>query len=343
MQVIIPLAGKGSRLRPHTITKPKPLMPIAGKPILAHILDDLKNLNVNEIIFITGYLKEKIEEYVKKNYDYKCRFIEQTKMDGTAGAIKLAQEFIHEDVLIIYADTIFETDLRVIDKAKIESNVDGIIWVKEVEDYSRFGVVVKDANNFMIKIVEKPKEPISKLANIGVYYVKNYTLMFEGIDYIYKYDIKLGNEYFLTDAFSYMINQGSKILTCEVTNWYDCGKFETMLDSNRLILSKYHHDDGENYLKEQNLHARKNVINSIIIDPVFIGNNAYIENSVIGPNVSIADNSHIVKSIIEDSIIDNDSKLIGIKLKNSTIGEKVLLTGKFKKLNIGDYSEINFE
>ena len=180
MKVIIPLAGKGTRLRPHTHLVPKPMLKIAGKPVMAYILEDLERLGgVEQVIYVTGHLKEKVEEYAKTQFPLPAVFVEQKVQDGTAGAVKLAQPYVDQDVLIIFVDTIFETDLSVIKT----TDADGIIWVKEVEDYQRFGVVVTDKDGNMTKIVEKPTTPISKRANIGLYYVKNWKLLYEGIDY----------------------------------------------------------------------------------------------------------------------------------------------------------------
>jgi len=181
MKVIIPLAGKGTRLRPHTYVTPKPMMKVAGKPVMSYILDDLKKLgDIDQIIYITGHLKEKIEEFARSSIDVPSVFIEQKIQDGTAGAVALARKYVDEPVLIIFVDTIFDADLSVVKT----TDADGIIWVKEVEDYQRFGVVVTDKDGNMTKIVEKPKTPISKRANIGLYYIKNWKLLFEGIDHV---------------------------------------------------------------------------------------------------------------------------------------------------------------
>ena len=183
MKVIIPLAGKGTRLRPHTHLVPKPMLKIAGKPVMAYILEDLERLGgVEQVIYVTGHLKEKVEHYARTQFKLPAAFVEQTVQDGTAGAVKLAQPYVDQDVLIIFVDTIFETDLSVIKN----TDADGIIWVKEVEDYQRFGVVVTDKDGNMTKIVEKPETPISKRANIGLYYVKNWKLLYEGIDWTLK-------------------------------------------------------------------------------------------------------------------------------------------------------------
>ena len=180
MQVIIPLAGKGTRLRPHTYLVPKPLLKVAGRPVMDWVMDRLDGLDVSELIFITGHLKEQVEAYARARYAIPSRFIEQKVQDGTAGAINLARPFVHEPVLIIFVDTVFEADLTLINR----TDADGIIWAKEVEDYQRFGVVVTDAQGYMTKIVEKPSTPISKLANIGLYYIRAVDSLWQGIDHV---------------------------------------------------------------------------------------------------------------------------------------------------------------
>lgn len=328
MKILIPLAGKGSRLRPHTHSKPKPLLHVAGKPLLAHIIDACQEIEFSEMIFVTGHLKEHIESFIKSNYSFPCRFIEQKLMDGSAGAVNVAREFIDEDVLIIYADTIFETDMKELVAVQKNPALNGLIWGKEVEDYQRFGVMVTDTHGILTKIVEKPKEPISKLANIGMYYIKDYKLMFEGIDYIYEKNIKIGKEFFLVDAFSYMIEQGSKIKITSVDGWYDCGTFETILETNRLLLEKHHA-----------LHSTPR--HSIVIPPVSIGKNVHIDRSVIGPHVSIADDVVIQNSVIQNSIIDDNAQLTNAVLSGSTVGSNTRITGSVKKIHIGDSSEFS--
>src|SRR6266550_5575805 len=234
MKVIIPLAGKGTRLRPHTHIVPKPMMKVAGKPVMSYILDDLKKLGkVDQIIYITGHLRDKIEAFALSSIDVPSVFIEQKIQDGTAGAVALAREYVDEPVLIIFVDTIFDADLSITKT----TDADGIIWVKEVEDYQRFGVVVTDEDGNMTKIVEKPKTPISKRANIGLYYIRNWKLLFEGIDWVLKQPKNQG-EYFLTDAFQYMIDKGAKISVIDVEGWYDAGKIETLLETNQTMLTK---------------------------------------------------------------------------------------------------------
>lgn len=181
MKVIIPLAGKGTRMRPHSYVTPKPLLRVGGKPVMSYILDDLMELGVNEVVFITGYLKETIEDFVRTEYpDLHPHFVEQEVQNGTAGAVKLAEPHIDEDVLIIFVDTLFDADLSFV--RQLPDDVAGVIWAKEVEDYQRFGVIVTDADGNMTRIVEKPRDPISKLANIGLYYIRDWQLLFRGID-----------------------------------------------------------------------------------------------------------------------------------------------------------------
>ncbi|HEX5831811.1 MAG TPA: sugar phosphate nucleotidyltransferase, partial [Gemmatimonadaceae bacterium] len=294
MKVIIPLAGKGTRLRPHTHVTPKPMLKIAGKPVMEYILDDLERLGgVEEIIYITGHLKEKVEQYVRARSRIPATFIEQEVQDGTAGAIALARAHADQPVLIIFVDTIFDADLSVIQR----TDADGIIWVKEVEDYQRFGVVVTDEAGFMTKIVEKPKEPISKRANIGLYYIRNWQLLFEGIDHVLRQPPNQG-EYYLTDAFQYMIDHGAKLKVIDVEGWYDAGKLDTLLDTNRVMLEK-----GR---------ARRpaRVDGSTIIDPVYIEEGVTITNSTVGPNVSISAGSTIEGSTVRDSIVGAQSRVL---------------------------------
>src|SRR4029077_4921592 len=270
MQVIIPLAGKGARLRPHTHLVPKPLLKEAGRPVMDWVMDRLDGLAVEELIFITRHLKQQVEAYARARYKYPSRFIEQKVQDGTAGAVNLARPYVHGPVLIIFVDTVFEADLTLINRL----DADGIIWAKEVEDYQRFGVVVTDAQGYMTRIVEKPKEPISKLANIGLYYIRAVESLWQGVRHGLAAPANKG-EYYLTDAFQFMTERGQRILTAEVGGWYDCGKLDTLLETNEILLRK-----GA---------ARRPALPEgvSVIEPVYIEDGVRIERSVIGPNVSI--------------------------------------------------------
>src|SRR5437868_689388 len=322
MKVIIPLAGKGTRLRPHTHLVPKPMLKIAGKPVMDYILEDLERLGgVDQVIYITGHLKEKVEEHAKTKFaKLPSVFVEQKVQDGTAGAVKLAEPYVDQDVLIIFVDTIFDADLSIIKN----TDADGIMWVKEVEDYQRFGVVVTDTDGNMTQIVEKPSTPISKRANIGLYYVKNWKLLMEGINHTLTQPQNKG-EYYLTDAFQYMIDKGAKIRVIDVEGWYDAGKIETMLETNEAMLTR-----GR---------ARRpsGGGDSTIIDPVYIEDNVTLKKSKIGPNVSIGSGSVLDGSEISNSIIGANAKISKSVLKNSLVGDDTVLDGVKGEVTVGDH------
>jgi glucose-1-phosphate thymidylyltransferase len=325
MKVIIPLAGKGTRLRPHTHVTPKPLLEVAGKPVMSYILDDLERLgDVDQIVYITGHLKHRVEEYVKEHYHFPSAFVEQVVQNGTAAAVELAREYVDEPVLIIFVDTIFDADLSVIKN----TDADGIIWVKEVEDYQRFGVVVSDADGNMRRIFEKPSEPISKRANIGLYYVRNWKLLYEGIDHVLKQPPNKG-EYYLTDAFQYMIDHGARIKVLDVAGWYDAGKLDTLLETNRVMLQK-----GR---------ARRpaSAGDSRIFDPVYVHEDAVLEHATIGPNVSIGAGTVVKNSEIRDSVVGEKSTITDSTLRESMVGDEVVLEGVKGSVTVGDNSEVH--
>jgi glucose-1-phosphate thymidylyltransferase len=299
-------------------------MKVAGKPVMSYVLDELKKLgNVEQVIYITGHLKEKVEEYARAEMDVPSVFIEQKIQDGTAGAIALAREYVDQPVLIIFVDTIFDADLT-----RVKSvDADGIIWVKEVEDYQRFGVVVTDKDGNMTKIVEKPKTPISKRANIGLYYIRNWKLLFEGINHVLEQPKNQG-EYFLTDAFQYMIDKGAKIRVIDVEGWYDAGKIETMLETNEAMLTR-----GR---------ARRpgRVGDSTIIDPVYIEDNVTLKKSKVGPNVSIGAGTVLDGSEISNSIVGSNARISKSVLRNSLVGDDTVLDGVKGEVTVGDHSEV---
>jgi len=291
---------------------------------MSYVLDELRDLGgVDEIIYITGHLKEKVEDFARKSLDIPSVFIEQKVQDGTAGAIALARDYIDQPVLIIFVDTIFDADLSVINR----TDADGIIWTKVVEDYQRFGVVVTDKDGNMTKIVEKPKTPISKAANIGLYYIRNWKLLFEGIDHVLAAPKNQG-EYFLTDAFQYMIDKGAKIKVIDVEGWYDAGKIETMLETNQTMLEK-----GR---------ARKPASSdgNTIVDPVYIEDNVTLKGSTIGPNVSIGTGSVIENSKVSHSIVGTNSRIARSTISNSLVGDDTVLDGVTGEVTVGDHSEV---
>ncbi len=324
MKVIIPLAGKGTRLRPHTHVTPKPMLRVAGKPVMEYVLDDVKALpGVEQIIYITGHLKEKVEAFARGCTDIPSVFVEQKIQDGTAGAVALAREYVDQPVLVIFVDTIFDADLSIIDS----SDADGIIWTKEVEDYQRFGVVVTDEAGFMTKIVEKPSTPISKRANIGLYYIRNWKLLYEGIAAVLKQPAHNG-EWYLTDAFQYMIDHGAKIRVVDVAGWYDAGKIDTLIATNRAMLER-----GR---------ARKpeSALNSTIVEPVYVEEGVTIRNSIVGPNVSIGKGSNIDGSTLSDTIVETYADITGSTLARSLVGHHTVISGVSGEITVGDHSEV---
>jgi glucose-1-phosphate thymidylyltransferase len=301
---------------------PKPLLKVAGRPVMDWVMDRLKGLDITELIFITGHLKEQVEAFARSRYQIPSRFIEQKVQDGTAGAINLARPYVKGPVLIIFVDTIFEADLTLINR----TDADGIIWAKEVEDYQRFGVVVTDAQGYMTRIVEKPSTPISKLANIGLYYVRAVDSLWQGIDHVLANPANKG-EWYLTDAFQWMIEHGKRILTAEVGGWYDCGKLDTLLETNEILLRK-------------GAARRRDYPGVKIHDPVYIEDGVTIERSEIGPNVSLEQGTRISGSRVSNSIIGRDAKLSAVKLDGSLLGNGVMLEGFQGSASIGDHSEL---
>ncbi len=323
MQVIIPLAGKGTRLRPHTHLVPKPMLKVAGRPVMDWVMDRLAGLDVSEIIYITGHLKEQVEQYTRTHYKYPSRFIEQKVQDGTAGAVNLARPFVKEPVLIIFVDTVFEADLTLINRTA----ADGIIWAKEVEDYQRFGVVVTDPEGYMTKIVEKPSTPISRLANIGLYYIKDVEALWKGIDHTLASPANKG-EFYLTDAFQHMIDHGRKILTAEVGGWYDCGKLDTLLETNETLLKLGH--------------ARRREFPGVkILDPVLIQDGVTIEQSTIGPNVTLEAGTKVIGSTLSHTIVGQQGTIISSSLHHSMLGDRVSVSHLKGATTLGDDAEVH--
>ncbi len=330
MKAVIPVAGVGTRLRPHTYTQPKVLLNVAGKPILGHILDMLVENSIKNISLIVGYLGEKIKSYAQVNYpDVNFNFIIQEEPLGLGHAIYTARDdFENEDeVLIILGDTIFDFDLSKFLKSKFTT-----IGVKSVEDPRRFGVVILDGDNFAKKLVEKPSQPESNLAIAGIYLIKNPKLLKESLEELVKSDIKTKGEYQLTDALQLMVNKGEKITVFEIDGWYDCGKPETLLETNKFLLQR-------NGMKLTKLGKFENVL---IIPPVYISPTSKIENSIIGPYTTISDGAEISSSIIRNSIIGDYAKINNALLDSSIVGSGAVVKGDYKKINIGDSSEIEF-
>lgn len=322
MRAIIPVAGVGSRLKPHTYTIPKVLLNVGGKPILAHILDKLISENITKTTFVIGHLGDKIEEFVKSEYPkLDCEFVVQKELGGLGHAIYTAiPTFDDKDIFIILGDTIFDVNLN-----SVFNNNCSMIGVKEVEDPRRFGVAVLKKGE-VEKLVEKPTDPISNLAIVGLYYISEAQALADCLTELVEKDIRTNGEIQLTDALQKMIEHGNRICTFPVEGWYDCGKQETLLETNRILLDDKCTD--------------KKFDNVVINNPVYIADDVEISDSIIGPYATISKGSKISESIIKDSIIGENSEIKASLLEKSIIGNNTLIKGRYKKLNTGDSTEI---
>jgi glucose-1-phosphate thymidylyltransferase len=329
MKAIIPVAGIGSRLKPHTTTQPKSLIPVAGKPILGHILDRLIDSGITEFVFIIGHLGDKIEQYITSHYAHcSAEFVIQTLGKGTGHAIWLARETFSDDepILIVLGDTIFEADLKSVFNAGVSS-----LGVKKVEDPRQFGVAELEDDGSIRRLVEKPSIPKSNLALVGLYYIRESGTLKQCLEYNIENEIRTQNEFHLTDALQCMMEKGAKITTFSVENWFDCGKKEIILQTNKNLLRH----DGITPVSEQLKQS------NIIVPPVYIAPTARIENSIIGPDVSVGEHAFISRSIVKNSIIGQNAQLQSAILENSLIGSDSSLTGAVQSMNIGDGAEMN--
>lgn len=330
MKIILPVAGKGTRLRPHTHTKAKSLVYVAGKTVLEHIIHRLRPLQAAEYIFITDENGAQIESFMQKAFpELSCSYIVQKERLGPAHAVALAAPRIAagDDVLVVFNDTIFVSDLERI--PALCSDCDGLIYSKEVEDYQRFGVnVIEDG--YIVDMVEKPDTPISRLAQVGLYYLKDGAGFMGYLERTIAAGETVKGEYYLPAVFMRMIEDGLRFRAPEIDAWLDCGKPETLLETNRYLLKERHHCHGE-------------TINSVLIAPVHIGEGAVVRNSILGPNVSIASGTVIEESIIRDSIINANSEVKAMVLESALLGDSVRLIGSPRRMNIGDHSLIEME
>ena len=323
MKAIIPVAGIGTRLRPHTHTIPKALVPVAGKPIVGHILEQLAPLAIKEIILVTGYMGDRVTEYVAEAYPHLdvCTVNQEERL-GLGHAIYLTKECAEgEPVLIVLGDTVVTADY-----SALAGGGRTLIGVKEVDDPQRFGVVeVRDGS--VVSVVEKPDVPPSNLAIVGLYYIANSALLFECLREIVEKDIRTKGEYQLTDALKLMLERGEEMGVYPVEGWHDCGLPETLLDTNRVLLER----SGGN---------GTGIEGSIIVPPVSIDPSAVVERSVVGPYVSVAAGATIRDSVVRDSILNSGAVVEMTLLARSLIGEGAVVRGHYQRLNVGDSSEI---
>ncbi|MCK4858426.1 MAG: NTP transferase domain-containing protein [candidate division Zixibacteria bacterium] len=307
MKVIIPVAGEGTRLRPHTYTMPKALLPVGGKPMLAHVLDQITALSFSEVVFIIGALGDQIKEYIEKNYNFKASFVEQKKYLGLGYAVYLGVIDTTEDVLVVLGDTITELDWQ-----GLVGSDRNLLAIKEVDDARAFGVAEVEGDR-IIRLVEKPEKPPSNLAVIGVYYIKDTAQFYECLDKIVKQGITTHGEIQLTDAFDLFLKEGGSLYTFPTTGWHDCGNVETILATNRHLLSK-----NQEAVKREG---------SIIVPPSLVDPSAQVERSIIGPYVSLGPETVVRNSIISDSIIFAGAHIDSAVVAGSLIGRDVIVRG----------------
>ena len=327
MKAIIPAAGIGTRLRPHTYTLPKALLYVAGKPIISHILDDVIPLGVSSIVLIVGYKGDLIEEYVRKRYpDIKVEFVEQEERKGIGHAVSLTRELADagEPLLIILGDTILKSDLASVVKSKTN-----VLGVKEVADPRRFGVC-ELKNGFITRLVEKPEDPPSNLALVGMYFLLDSKPLFAALEEEISQGIMNHGEYQITDALQMMIEKGQKFTAHTIDEWFDCGKPEAMLATNRRLL-------------EDARVGASAIEGCVIVPPVSISPSAEIVSSIVGPYVSIAENAVVRNSIIRDSIIAEGATVRDCLLEDSLVGARAVIQGGFQQVDVGDSSEITFK
>lgn len=331
MKAIIPVAGVGSRLRPHTHTQPKSLVPVADNTILGHIIEKLREAGIQDFVFIIGYLGEKVEHYVRSRYpQLNLEFVVQEPREGLGHALWVARHTYEQEeaVLIMLGDAIVDVDLKAIIEAPYS-----VLGVKKVAKPSLFGVTEVGNDEFITKLVEKPKVPKSNFALVGLYKIVEPQKLVESLAYIISEDLRTQGEYQLTDALMHMVKKGEKMVTWSVDHWFDCGRKETLLEANATLLNRQR-------LKVQD--QKLNYPSCIIIPPVSIGSDCAIYNSIIGPNVAIGDNATVENCILSNSIIGSFSELRYAVMRDSIIGSDASFKGFSHSLNIGDSTEINF-
>ncbi len=324
MHVVIPVAGLGTRLRPHTWSKPKPLVTVAGKPILGHVLDRLLSLPLERVVFVTGYLGEQIEDYVRSHYEFDAVFVEQPEPLGQSHALLQAKGLITGPTLVVFPDLIFDADLE----SLVSCPWDGVVYVKEVDDPRRFGVVVVEDGR-IVRLVEKPQTPVSNLAVVGIYYFRDFADLIAAIEQQITEDRRRGNEYYLAEAIQILIDRGRTIVAQPVSVWEDCGTVEALLQTNRFLL-------------ERQAQEHPTFPTSVVIPPVVIDPSATIERAVVGPYVSIGAGAVVSHAIVADSIIDEGATINGVMLHRSIVGRGARVIGDFLRVNVGDSSEIAF-
>ena len=330
MKAVIPVAGAGKRLRPLTYTQPKPLIPVAGKPIISFIIDQLRAAGVTDFVFVIGYLGEKIESYIQETYpDLRAEFVKQVDRRGSGHALWTAREAFADadEIIIFFGDVIIDANIQ-----NIVDNPSSCLAVRKVTDPRQFGIVELKQDGTVHRLIEKPRIPKSDLAMVGVYKIKEVSMLLDALDFNISRKIKTDDNYPLTDALMRMVEKDVHFDIFPVDNWFDCGKREVLLETNAIFL------DREGFASKDIL----NLENSIIIHPVSIGEDCRITNSIIGPHVTVGSNVNITNAILKNSIIGNYTNIKEVILQRSVVGNDTSITGLRQSLNIGDNTEIDF-
>jgi len=330
MKAIIPVAGAGVNLRPHTYTQPKPLLPVAGKPIISFIIDQLLDAGIDEFVFVLGYLGNKIKTYLDKVYpNLNKEYVYQERRKGLGHAIWLTYAHIkdEEEVIILLGDTIIDMDMT-----DFINTPGSVLAIQKVKDPRLFGVVEIDDMGIVSRVVEKPRIPKSNLAIVGLYKISDVDLLYTCLDELHNESGDQGQEIHLADGLMLMVNKKAKFKTFEVSHWYDCGRKEVLLETNKMLLAKNVSDVGSQYLFDH----------TIIIPPVVFGHQCTFSHSIIGPNVTLGDNVDVRHSIITDSILGDYVHISHTVLSESVIGNDAGIKGTPHSLNIGDNNEIDF-
>jgi glucose-1-phosphate thymidylyltransferase len=322
VDIILPVAGLGSRLRPQTWSKPKPLVGLAGKPMLAHVLDRVMPLEPERIVFITGFLGDQIEAWARANVPVDVAFVEQPEMRGQTDAIIRTRDLVQGDALVLFPDMLFEADFGVVRT----TDADVVMFTKEVEDPSQLGIAVMEGDR-IARLIEKPKEPISHLAVIGIYYFKHMPDLFSAIEEQMARGIQLKNEYFIADAIQIMIERGKKVVPSPVTLWEDCGNAESLLATNRLLLDRQPADVQRR--------GTATVVGPCAIDP-----SATLERAVVGPHASIGPGVTVRDAVVRDAIVEDGATLESVVVAHALVGRKATVHGRALGMNVGDNSVV---
>lgn len=328
MKVIIPLAGFGKRLRPHTYSVPKPLINVAGKPILGHVIDMFQSIKTDEFIFVTGYLREQIEAYLSEEYpDLRTRCVEQVDISGQSQAVLLTKDYVDGPVLLVFVDTIIDADLTPLQDETCEA----LAWVKRVRDPRRFGVAELNQDGYVSRLIEKPSSMDNNLVVVGFYYLRDGPGLMNAIEAQIAANLQTKGEYYLADALQIMLSRGLKMRVKEVDVWEDCGNPNSMLHTNKYLLEHGHDNSAE--VKADGF---------IVVPPVNIHPNAQIKNSVIGPCVTIAADCQIDCAIVRESIVGEGAQIEDALVTQSLIGKRAHVKGHYNTFNISDDSEVGF-